>query len=91
LRNCLYSDVELAYGNYNDLVRRAASIRGQSLVLWDFEYVSVLLLFGGASQLLISSRDSLGASAAESKALYLDLANRHPSNALALNHESLGA
>lgn len=26
-----------AYGNYNDLVREAAAIRGQSLVLWDFE------------------------------------------------------
>lgn len=25
------------YGNYNDLVRQASSIRGQSLVLWDFD------------------------------------------------------
>jgi len=34
------------------------------------------------------SRDSLGATANESKALYHDLATRHPSNALTINHET---
>lgn len=28
-----------AYGNYNDLVRQASAVRGQSLVIWDFECV----------------------------------------------------
>jgi hypothetical protein len=37
------------------------------------------------------SRDSLGASAAESKQLYTDAANRRPSTLLALNHEVYGA
>ena len=37
MRGCPHPDLELAYGNYNDLVRRASAIRGQSLVLWDFE------------------------------------------------------
>ena len=41
--------------------------------------------------LSISSRDTMGATVAESKALYHDLATRHPSNALALNHETSGA
>jgi len=62
------------YGNYNDLVRRASAIRGQSLVLWDFD-----------------SGDSVGVSPADSKARYQDLANRHPSTALALNHETLAS
>lgn len=31
-----------AYGNYNDLVLEASGIRGQSVVIWDFEYVSSL-------------------------------------------------
>ena len=39
---------------------------------------------------LTSSRDSLGASAAESRGLYQDLVNRHPSTILALNHETRG-
>lgn len=59
------------YGNYNDLVRRASAIRGQSLVLWDFD-----------------SQDATGASAAQSKALYQNLVNAHPSTILALNHET---
>ena len=32
----------------------------------------------------------MGTTVAESKALYRDLATRHPSNALALNHETSG-
>jgi len=35
------------------------------------------------------SRDSVGATPAESEALYDDAINRHPSNILALNHETL--
>ncbi len=31
-----------AYGNFNDLVRSASAIRGQSLVIWDFEWVFLL-------------------------------------------------
>ena len=26
-----------AYGNYNNLVRQAAQVRGQTLINWDFE------------------------------------------------------
>ncbi len=35
----------LAYGAYNDLVRRGFAARGQGLALWDFEYVSVPFQF----------------------------------------------
>jgi hypothetical protein len=35
----------LAYGSYNDRVRRAASVRGQSVVIWDFEYARMFLRF----------------------------------------------
>ena len=35
-------DVILAYGNYNDLVLDASGIRGQSVVIWDFEWVDYL-------------------------------------------------
>lgn len=36
-----------------------------------------------------SSKDSLGASAAESKALYADIAARKPNTILTLNHETI--
>jgi peptidoglycan/xylan/chitin deacetylase (PgdA/CDA1 family) len=62
------------YGNYNDLVRSASAIRGQSLVLWDFD-----------------SGDSVGLSPGDSKNRYHDLVTRHPSTALALNHETLAS
>ncbi|KAG6843343.1 hypothetical protein H0H93_001326, partial [Arthromyces matolae] len=29
--------LSIAYGNYNDLVRSASAIRGQKLVIWDFD------------------------------------------------------
>jgi hypothetical protein len=28
-----------AYGAYNDLVRQVSGVRGQKIVIWDFEYV----------------------------------------------------
>jgi len=59
------------YGEYNSLVREVARVRGQALVLWDFD-----------------SGDSLGVSAAQRKQRYTDIANRHPSTILALNHET---
>jgi len=59
------------YGSYNDLVRSAASVRNQSLIIWDFD-----------------DGDSTGASVAQSQQDYTDLANRHPSNVLTLNHET---
>jgi peptidoglycan/xylan/chitin deacetylase (PgdA/CDA1 family) len=60
------------YGNYNDLVVSASQIRNQSLVLWDFD-----------------SGDSVGATKDQSEASYYDvLHNQHPSNLLALNHET---
>ncbi|KAK0469487.1 carbohydrate esterase family 4 protein [Desarmillaria tabescens] len=31
------------YGNYNDLVLQASYIRGQKVVLWDFEYVCLVV------------------------------------------------
>jgi peptidoglycan/xylan/chitin deacetylase (PgdA/CDA1 family) len=62
------------YGSYNDQVRAASAIRGQSLAIWDFD-----------------SGDSLGATPAQSNQAYSDLAGRHPSTVLALNHETLGA
>lgn len=58
------------YGNYNDLVRDASGVRGQTVVIWDFD-----------------SGDSVGASPAESKSRYDQVAARRPSNVLALNHE----
>ena len=61
------------YGNYNDLVREVAFIRGQKLVIWDFD-----------------SGDSVGATPAQSDQAYTNLANRHPSTILALNHEVYG-
>ena len=59
------------YGNYNDLVREAALIPNQSLVLWDFD-----------------SENSVAATVQESEQLYTNLANSHPNNVLALNHET---
>lgn len=59
------------YGNYNNLVREAALIRNQSLVLWDFD-----------------SGDSTGSTVAQSEAAYTKVAKQHPSNLLALNHET---
>jgi len=32
-------DAVLAYMNYSDLVLSASGIRGQSVVIWDFEWV----------------------------------------------------
>jgi peptidoglycan/xylan/chitin deacetylase (PgdA/CDA1 family) len=60
------------YGNYNDQVLDASGIRGQSVVIWDFD-----------------SQDSLGASPQTSKNLYDGVIGRHPSNILALNHETI--
>jgi hypothetical protein len=43
LRRFLFSYLRVAtfvaYGNYNDLVLDASGIRGQSVVIWDLEYV----------------------------------------------------
>jgi hypothetical protein len=39
----LYPSDLAAYGEYNNLVREAAGIRNQSLVLWDFECVHPFL------------------------------------------------
>ncbi|KAF9457952.1 carbohydrate esterase family 4 protein [Collybia nuda] len=58
------------YGNYNDLVRQASAVRGQKLVIWDFD-----------------SEDSVGATPAQSKALYDQKISQHPSTILPLNHE----
>ncbi|CAK5272901.1 unnamed protein product, partial [Mycena citricolor] len=59
------------YGNYNDLVREAAFIRNQSLVIWDFD-----------------SGDSTGSTVTQSEAVYDQVVAAHPSNILALNHET---
>jgi hypothetical protein len=61
------------YGAYNNLVRQVAAIRGQKVVIWDFD-----------------SRDAMGATPAESKQAYTDLATSRPSTALTLNHETRG-
>ncbi|KAF8335846.1 chitin deacetylase [Cantharellus anzutake] len=59
------------FGAYNDLVRRVARERGQSVVTWDFD-----------------SGDSTGATVDQSKQRYEDALGKHPSNLLALNHET---
>ncbi|EUC63917.1 carbohydrate esterase family 4 protein [Rhizoctonia solani AG-3 Rhs1AP] len=59
------------YGNYNDNVRRAAGVRGQKLVTWDFD-----------------SGDSVGATPAQSKAMYDKIIAQRPSSILTLNHET---
>jgi hypothetical protein len=35
-------DAILAYGNYNDQVLDVSGARGQSVVIWDFEWVDYL-------------------------------------------------
>src|SRR5260221_11931559 len=80
----------LAFGAYNDQVRLAASIRGQSVVIWDFEYASMLLLLFFSYDTFYSSGDGTGASVAQSKALYADVAGRRPLTILTINHETKG-
>ncbi|KAJ2928729.1 hypothetical protein H1R20_g8370, partial [Candolleomyces eurysporus] len=58
------------YGNHNALVREAAGVRGQNIVLWDFD-----------------SGDSTGSTVAQQKANFDQLAARHPSNILSLQHD----
>ncbi|KAJ7759446.1 carbohydrate esterase family 4 protein, partial [Mycena maculata] len=62
------------YRNCNDLVRQASYLRNQSVVLWDFEW--------------ITSGDSTGSTVAQSKALYDGFIKSHPKNLLALQHET---
>ncbi|KAF9531740.1 carbohydrate esterase family 4 protein [Crepidotus variabilis] len=59
------------FGNYNDQVLDVSGVRGQDVVIWDFD-----------------SEDSVGASAQESKQKYDQIASKHPSTLLALNHET---
>ncbi|EUC63916.1 carbohydrate esterase family 4 protein, partial [Rhizoctonia solani AG-3 Rhs1AP] len=59
------------YGSYNDNVRKAAGVRGQKLVTWDFD-----------------SGDSVGATPAQSKAMYDKIIAQRPSSILTLNHET---
>jgi hypothetical protein len=81
----------VAYGRYNDLVRDVSGLRGQSVVIWDFEYVYLNWWPVRIIDLTwFSSRDSLGASVAQSKTLYNNTINSHPSTILALNHEVYG-
>ena len=61
------------FGSYDEKVRTAAAIRGQAVVIWDFD-----------------SGDSTGSSAEQSKQAYSDLAARHPSTVLTLNHDVYG-
>ena len=79
-----------AYGNYNDLVLEASGIRGQSVVIWDFEYVLPPRCKCQANDCFNSSGDSGGASVATSKNLYDQIISRHPSTILPLNHETIG-
>ncbi|KIJ57391.1 carbohydrate esterase family 4 protein, partial [Sphaerobolus stellatus SS14] len=60
------------YGNYNDEVRSAAYLRNQSLILWDFELMEIHLVPLSTAQ----------------QAAYTNVANAHPNNILALNHET---
>lgn len=32
--------IQLAFGSFNDLVQQASGVRGQSIAIWDFEYVT---------------------------------------------------
>lgn len=59
------------YGSFNDLVLQAAYVRGQQVVIWDFD-----------------SGDSVGASEQQQMANYDSTIASHPSNILALNHET---
>jgi len=98
--SCLYSQQHILFSNMENSIwqlqwSRSSSCRNSGsdsryLGLWvrspsrPLDHRTLPLPF------CTSSRDSLGASAAESKGLYQDLVNRHPSTALALNHETLG-
>lgn len=84
---------DLAFGEYNDLVREAAGVRGQILVNWDFEWALSLNLKGEEiliSLIVKSSGDSMGASVAQQKANLDQLLATHPNNVLSLEHETLG-
>ena len=66
--------------------------------LWSSGILSGLIIYGVLSFLkvnrggnLFSSQDSLGASPQTSKNLYDERINQHPSNILALNHETVGS
>lgn len=71
------------------MVRDASGIRGQTIAIWDFEFVSTIPSRHHAN-LSISSEDSLGATVAQSKSLYDEVIKKHPSNILSLNHEVIG-
>ena len=87
----------IAYGNSNDLVLEASGIRGQSVVIWDLEWVD-LPSFHSSIKLIqrhfsfLSSRDSLDASVQTSKNEYDNKINQHPrpSSILTVNHETTG-
>ena len=88
-------DLILAYGRYNDLVLQVSGARGQSVAIWDFEWVHYLwrtlfLKFNRYGN-LFSSQDSSGAGPETPKALYDERINQHPSTILALNHETIGS
>ncbi|KAG6902260.1 hypothetical protein C0995_002411 [Termitomyces sp. Mi166 len=76
------------YGNYNDLVLDASGIRGQSIVIWDFECAIIKNVSEPCAEPNTSSGDSAGHSVTQQKNDYNALANRHPSTILALNHET---
>jgi len=66
--------------------------------LWSSGILSGLIIYGVLALLkanrggnLFSSQDSLGASPQTSKNLYDQIIGRHPSNILALNHETIGS
>lgn len=81
----------VAYGNYNDNVRQVAENLGETVVIWDLEYVLAKRVKCGATNWpgysLQSSGDSTGASVEQQKAQYSDAAARHPKNVLSLQHD----
>lgn len=69
------------------MVLDVAGERGQSIVMWDFEYVTLPSVLSCPELQLPSAGDTIGLTAEKSNDLYVKLASKHPTNVLALNHD----
>jgi len=69
------------------MVLDVAGERGQSIVMWDFEYVPPRSVLSYSKLTFPSAGDTIGLTAEKSNDLYAKLARKHPTNVLALNHD----
>ena len=88
-----HSYLSLAYGEYDENVLQVAEELGETVITWNFEFVSIVILSFILFFLLMffSSGDSIGADVDKQLTSYDDLVSKQLSSIISLEHETIRA